>query len=57
MKHKCKDCDCCDIENLICRPNSKDCHKEYKLDEKDLYTEARCDFFKRKDQNETIVLV
>ena len=50
MKHKCKDCDCCDVINLLCHPNDKDCHKEYKLDEKDLYTEERCDFFIRKDE-------
>ena len=51
MKHKCKDCACCDATNLMCYPNSKDCHKEYKLDEKDLYTEEKCDFFRKRDQN------
>lgn len=49
MKHKCIDCIHCDAENLLCHPESKDCHEEYQLDETDLYTEARCDFFKRKE--------
>ena len=48
MKHKCIDCDHCDAENLMCYPEDKDCHDVYRLDESDLYTEARCDFFHTK---------
>lgn len=47
-KHKCKDCQHCDIKDLKCHPNSRDCHSEYKLDKVDLDTEARCDFFMQK---------
>lgn len=45
---KCIDCANCDEENLLCRPESADCNEEYELDNKDLYTEAWCDFFKEK---------
>ena len=47
---KCKECACCDADNLMCYPNDPDCHKEYKLDPEDLYTEKRCDFFKAKEK-------
>lgn len=45
---KCIDCIHCDIENLLCHPESKDCMPEYELKPIDLYTNDRCDFFKRK---------
>lgn len=48
MEHKCIECDHCDAENLMCYPKSEDCMSEYKLEEKDLYTPARCDFFHKK---------
>lgn len=46
MKRKCRTCIHCDIQNLICRPNSKDCCSEYKLDIDDLDTGEPCDFYK-----------
>ena len=36
MKRKCRTCIHCDIQNLICRPDSKDWRSEYKLDIDDL---------------------
>ena len=48
MKHKCKDCIHCDEINLICRPESKDCRKEYTLEKEDLERLERCDFFCKK---------
>ena len=50
MKHhytpeKCIDCVCCDVEKLKCYPNDVDCNEEYDLDESDLTTTCRCDFF------------
>ena len=47
-KGKCKNCTHCDITNMKCYPQSKDCHKEYDLSEDDLETEDRCDFYERK---------
>lgn len=44
--HKCEDCRFCDAENLTCYPESDDCLSSYELDEKDLVTPGRCDFFK-----------
>lgn len=53
IKRKCRNCTHCDIEELICRPNSKDCKVEYTLDEEDLDKEAPCDFYedKREDKD------
>ena len=48
MGVRCIDCACCDVEKMMCHPNSMDCQKEYELDNNDLYTIARCDFFVRK---------
>jgi hypothetical protein len=45
---KCIDCDHCDEEKMLCHPESVDCHEVYQLVETDLYTEARCDFFKER---------
>ena len=46
---KCIDCACCNVKEMKCYPNSVDCHSVYDLDEKDLHTPARCDFFKWKN--------
>ena len=52
---KCIDCACCDVENLKCYPNDRDCMPEYDLNEEDLTSVARCDFFKPKEKaNETL---
>lgn len=45
---KCIDCACCSVEEMKCYPNDSDCHKVYDLDEEDLTTPAKCDFFIRK---------
>lgn len=45
---KCIDCAHCDEENMLCHPESVDCYEVYQLDETDLCTEARCDFFKER---------
>ena len=51
FKHeKCIDCACCDVEKMKCFPNDIDCHSEYDLDEEDLITPKRCDFFIPKNQ-------
>lgn len=47
MKHKCIDCDHCDIINMKCHPDDKDCLPEYTLTEHDLLTAERCDFYKQ----------
>ncbi len=47
IKHKCRTCIHCDIDNLICRPNSKDCLSEYALDIDDLDTYEPCDFYEK----------
>ena len=52
VKHKCRTCIHCNIEHLICRPNSKDCKQEYALDVGDLDTEEPCDFYKEKGEEE-----
>lgn len=52
VKHKCRSCVHCDIEHLICRPNSKDCRSEYALDVEDLDTEEVCDFYEAESENE-----
>lgn len=44
-KAKCIECSHCNAVLLLCHPQSEDCLPEYKLDENDLYTAARCDFF------------
>ena len=49
IKHKCKDCIYCDEVNLICKPESRDCRKEYKLKKEDLERLEPCDFFCRKE--------
>ena len=48
---KCDGCNFCvhaDKDKMKCYPESKDCKKEYDLEESDFHTECRCDFFKRK---------
>lgn len=52
VKHKCRSCIHCDIEHLICRPNSKDCRSEYALDIEDLDTEDFCDFYEEKSEEQ-----
>ena len=47
IKYKCRMCIHCDVNNLICRPNSKDCRSEYKLDINDLDTYEPCDFYEK----------
>lgn len=47
IKHKCRTCIYCDVNNLICRPNSKDCRSEYTLDIHDLDTAEPCDFYEK----------
>ena len=42
---KCKNCKCCDIHEMVCHPEDKDCESEYKLTIEDLETDSRCDFF------------
>jgi len=44
MRLKCKDCIYCNKKKLVCRPEAKDCRKEYPLNSEDLETEAECDF-------------
>ena len=51
IKRKCRTCIHCDVDNLICRPNSKDCRSEYKLDIDDLDTGEPCDFYCEEDPN------
>ena len=46
---KCIDCACCNVEEMKCYPNDRDCEGEYELTEKDLTTPARCDFFVPKE--------
>ena len=42
---KCIECTHCNVEELKCVPESKDCKKkEYDLTEQDLYIKAICDF-------------
>ena len=48
---KCIDCACYDKEKMKCYPNDIDCHSEYDLDESDLVTPKRCDFFKPKGES------
>lgn len=48
---KCIDCACCDEKKMKCYPNSIDCHSEYDLDEADLVTPKRCDFFIKRKEN------
>ena len=45
---KCMNCTHCDISMLMCRPESKDCAEEYALDEEDLTTDDRCDFYRSR---------
>ena len=45
---KCIECTHCNVEEMRCFPNHKDCEKEYDLTEQDLYTKARCDFAEKK---------
>lgn len=49
IKHKCIECKHCDIENMVCRPNSKDCLSEYIIEEEDLDNEDLCDFYEKAD--------
>lgn len=52
IKHKCRTCTHCDIQNLICRPESKDCRSEYRLTENDLDTAEPCDFYEKAESEE-----
>ena len=47
-KVRCSDCMYCYVEEMKCRPESKDCEKEYILTEEDLKTYSNCDFYKSK---------
>ena len=49
-KAKCSECACCDSKKLLCHPNDNDCEEEYKLNQEDLYSPKRCDFFKGKEK-------
>ena len=51
VKHKCRTCKHCDIENLVCRPNSKDCLPEYIIEEEDLDNEDVCDFYEKAEKD------
>lgn len=42
---RCIDCACCNIKEMKCYPNDKDCNKEYDLEAEDLENPAYCDFF------------
>lgn len=52
----CKECIHCDVENMKCYPESKDCRSEYSLTPYDIEKGTdRCDFFEyknRRDKNE-----
>jgi len=50
IKHKCRTCIHCDVEHLICTPNSNDCKPQYALDAEDLDTEDMCDFYEAKSE-------
>lgn len=50
--HKCRTCKHCNVEELICRPNSKDCRSEYALDSEDLDKYERCDFYEERESEE-----
>lgn len=50
--HKCRTCKHCSIEELICRPNSKDCRPEYALDIEDLDKPELCDFYEEKESED-----
>ena len=46
---RCLGCGFCvhaDKERMKCFPESKDCKKEYDLEEEDFIKECNCDFFK-----------
>lgn len=45
---RCSDCACCNVEEMKCYPNDRDCHAIYDLDKEDLMTPDHCDFFIRK---------
>lgn len=51
IKHKCRICTHCDIEHLICTPNSKDCEPQYALEAEDLDTEEVCDFYEAESED------
>ena len=46
--YRCEDCRHCDVENLKCHPESRDCRAEYDLTFQDLRTSMRCDFYEPK---------
>lgn len=46
---KCIDCACCNVEEMKCYPNDRDCLRVYDLEEEDLSTPAHCDFFISKE--------
>ena len=52
VKHKCRTCKHCDVQNLICRPKSKDCRSEYILTEEDLDTAEPCDIYEKVESEE-----
>lgn len=44
-EHKCIECAHCDVNDMKCHPDSKDCEEEYDLLFEDLIKEDVCDFF------------
>lgn len=52
MSCKCIDCTNYYPLEMKCRPNSRDCESEYNLDEEDLHTPRRCDFYEKKKVRE-----
>lgn len=44
----CGQCAHANKEQMKCFPESKDCKKEYDLEEEDFCKECNCDFFKQK---------
>ena len=51
-KNKCRTCKHCDVQYLICRPNSKDCRSKYFLEKKDLDTAEPCDFYEMAESED-----
>lgn len=47
-KHECRSCKHCDIENLKCYPESRDCESEYDLAREDLDNPEICDFYEER---------
>lgn len=47
----CRNCIHCNIEEMKCYPESKDCEEVYLLEESDLDDTRRCDFFERRNED------